>query len=269
VFALVNNLHGFYLGAMQADSAPSVQRTQAPAPPWAARMRSINNWLLYDLGGGPRPLKFAWLVDAQKALTLPVLALCMFFYKDQTPQATSTAAFVYLGLHGAYGLVWFLKAVTFPDPNWQVFITLPSSVVVAVCLGLYWCIGWLLISGTSQLAYPLPEPVWFTLCIVICTLGVAIMLAADAQKYFTLKVKRGLITDGMFRYIRHPNYLGEMMIYLALALMAWHWFPAVVLAFVWIQLFAVNMVMKEASMSRYPEWQAYKQRTYWLIPYLL
>jgi steroid 5-alpha reductase family enzyme len=37
------------------------------------------------------------------------------------------------------------------------------------------------------------------------------MIAADAQKYFTLRVQRGLITSGMFRYIRHPNYLGEMM----------------------------------------------------------
>jgi hypothetical protein len=72
---LVNARHGFYVGAMQADSAPPSQLSQKPAPLWAAQMRRANNWLLYDLGGGPRPLKFAWLVDAQKALTLPVLAL--------------------------------------------------------------------------------------------------------------------------------------------------------------------------------------------------
>ena len=107
------------------------------------------------------------------------------------------------------------------------------------------------------------------ICIVICTLGVAIMLAADAQKYFTLRVKRGLITDGMFRYVRHPNYLGEIMIYLALALMVWHWFPALLLTGIWCELFAVNMVMKEASMSRYPEWNEYKRRSWWLIPGLL
>ena len=252
--------------AMQAESAETIAQT--PAPPWAAQMRQLNNWLLYDLGGGPRPLKFAWIIDTQKGLTLAVLAAMMWFYKDQTPQATSTAAYVYLGLHGAYGLVWLLKALTFPDPNWQVFITLPSSLVVFGCMSLYWGIGWVLISGTSELHYPLPEGAWFCLCIVLCTLGVAIMLAADAQKYFTLKAKRGLITDGMFRYIRHPNYLGEMMIYLALALLAWHWFPAIVLAFVWIQLFLVNMVMKEASMSRHAEWRAYRQRTRWLLPFL-
>ena len=51
------------------------------------------------------------------------------------------------------------------------------------------------------------------------------MIAADAQKYFTLRVKRGLITDGVHRYVRHPNYLGEMMIYGSFALMVWHWLP--------------------------------------------
>jgi len=29
------------------------------------------------------------------------------------------------------------------------------------------------------------------------------------------------------------------------------------------------MVMKEASMSRHPEWAAYKKRTKWVIPFVL
>jgi len=236
------------------------------APPWAARLRRLNSWLLYDLGGGPRPLKFAWLIDGHKACTLPVLALLVWYYASQTPAATSTAALIYVAMHGAYGLVWLLKAVTFPDPNWQVHITWPSTVVVLVSLSLYWSIGWLLISGTSIPHYPLHEGVWLGSCVVVFTLGIAIMLAADAQKHFTLRARRGLITDGMFRYVRHPNYLGEMLIYTALALAVWHWYPALLLACIWSGFFAVNMVMKEASMSRYADWQAYRARTYWLLP---
>jgi protein-S-isoprenylcysteine O-methyltransferase Ste14 len=64
-----------------------------------------------------------------------------------------------------------------------------------------------------------------------------------------------------FRYVRHPNYLGEMMIYGSFALMVWHWLPFAVLAWVWIRLFAVNIRLKEASMSRYPEWEQYKRHT--------
>ena len=115
----------------------------------------------------------------------------------------------------------------------------------------------------------LTEPVWFALCITLCILGCVIMIAADAQKFFTLRVKRGLITDGMHRYVRHPNYLGEMMIYGSFALLVWHWYPALVLAWVWLGLFAVNMTLKEASMSRYPEWAAYKKRSWWLLPGVL
>ena len=67
------------------------------------------------------------------------------------------------------------------------------------------------------------------------------MIAAAAQKYFTLRLRPGLITDGMFRYVRHPNYLGEMMVYGSFAMMIWHWVPFVVLAWVWIGSFAVNI----------------------------
>jgi len=28
----------------------------------------------------------------------------------------------------------------------------------------------------------------------------------------------------------------------------------------------VNMILKEASMSRYPGWQQYKKRSWWLLP---
>jgi hypothetical protein len=73
----------------------------------------------------------------------------------------------------------------------------------------------------------------------------------------------------MYRYIRHPNYLGEIMIYGSFALMVRHWLPVVVLACVWTGLFAVNMINKEASMSRYPEWEEYKRRSWWLLPPVL
>ena len=95
------------------------------------------------------------------------------------------------------------------------------------------------------------------------------MIAADAQKYFTLRVQRGLISDGVHRWVRHPNYLGEMLVYGSFALMVWHWWPWVVLGFIWTTLFATNMVMKEASLSRYAGWKEYRRRSWWLLPFVL
>jgi protein-S-isoprenylcysteine O-methyltransferase Ste14 len=236
-----------------------------PAPAWAVGMRKFTDYLSKDFLGGPRPWKFAWIINFQKGGSFFFLGFLIWYYQN-----TSTAAWIYLALHGGYGLVWLIKDLTFPDPNWQIKITIGAGInAFAAVLGLYWVFGWLLISRSSQPVYPLPEAVWFALCISLCLLGSVIMIAADAQKFYTLRIQRGLITDGMHRWVRHPNYLGEMMIYGSFAMLVWHWFPVLVLAWVWLGLFAVNMVMKEASMSRYPDWAAYKKRSWWLVPFLL
>jgi protein-S-isoprenylcysteine O-methyltransferase Ste14 len=246
-------------------NSPHSQSGTTAGPAWARMMRAFTSYLVEDFLGGPRPWKFSWVINFQKAGTFAFLGLLIWYYGNY-----SIAAWIYLAMHGSYGLVWILKDVAFPDANWQKKITIAGGFNAFLgVLGWYWVFGWLLISRTVQPVYPLPGFAWYALCISLCILGCVIMIAADAQKYFTLRVKRGLITDGMHRYIRHPNYLGEMMIYGSFALMVWHWLPALVLAWVWLGLFAVNMVLKEASMSRYPEWAAYKKRSWWLLPGVL
>ena len=110
----------------------------------------------------------------------------------------------------------------------------------------------------------------------------ALFMIGMALRYWTIRTLGGrwstrvlalpcepLVSAGPFRWLRHPNYLGEIMIYGSFALMVWHWLPVVVLAWVWLGLFAVNMAMKEASMSRYPEWADYRKRTWWLVPFVV
>ncbi|MCX7042325.1 MAG: DUF1295 domain-containing protein [Gammaproteobacteria bacterium] len=228
-------------------------------------MRTLVGYLSRDFLGGPRPWTLSWVVNFQKAGTFAFLGGLMWFYSN-----TSTAAWIYLALHGSYGLAWIIKDLAFPDPAWQARVTIGGGVnAFILVLGWYWLFGWLLISGSVQPHYPLPDAAWYCLCISLCIVGCTIMIAADAQKYFTLRVQPGLITDGMFRYIRHPNYLGEIMVYASFALMVWHWLPWLVLAFVWTCVFAVNMVMKEASLSRYPGWAQYRRRSWWLLPFVL
>lgn len=235
------------------------------APAWAKSMHALVGYLSRDFLGGPRPWKLSWVVNFQKAGTFAFLGGLMWFYSN-----TSTAAWIYLALHGSYGLVWIIKDLAFPDPAWQARVTISGGInAFVLVLGWYWLFGWLLISGSVQPDYPLPDAAWYCLCISLCIVGCTIMIAADAQKYFTLRVRPGLITDGMFRYVRHPNYLGEMLVYGSFALMVWHWLPWLVLAFVWTCVFAVNMVMKEASLSRHQDWVEYRRRSWWLLPFVL
>ena len=37
-------------------------------------------------------------------------------------------AWIYLAMHGSYGLVWILKDLAFPDPNWQNRITIGGNI---------------------------------------------------------------------------------------------------------------------------------------------
>jgi hypothetical protein len=137
-------------------------------------------------------------------------------------------------------------------------------------LGWYWVFGWLLISGTVRPVYPLPDSRLVRAVHQPVHAGLGHHdRGRRAEVLHPAREAAGSSPTACTASIRHPNYLGEMMIYGSFALMVWHWLPVVVLVWVWLGLFAVNMVLKEASMSRYPEWAAYKKRTWWLVPGLL
>lgn len=231
------------------------------AHPFFVRLARFIDHMSGDFLGGPRMVKFAWVINFQKGATVLWVSFLMWYFSD-----TSVQAWVYLGLHGTYGIAWLMKDMVFPDPNWQKRITFGGALNALVfVLGPYWIFPFLLISGIAQGA-SLP---WLTLAIAIHTLGLSIMLVADAQKFYTLRYKRGLITDGMYRFMRHPNYLGEMMVYASFAVVVWHWLPWLILAAIWSLLFQTNMRMKEASMARYPEWPAYRARTGMVLPKIM
>lgn len=231
------------------------------SPPLVERLYRLNEHLSTDLLGGPRPWKLAWVVNAQKGAMLPFLLLLAWWTDNQSP-----AAWTYLALHGGYGLVWLMKDVAFPDPRWQVRVTIAGGLAaVAGVLGWYAGFGWLMFTRPTP-TYPLAEPLWLALAILACVLGIAVMIAADAQKTFTLRERPGLITTGMFRFVRHPNYAGEMLVYASLAMLVQHWLPWLVLAWVWGLVFLPSLVMKERSLSRHPGWREYRARTRWLVP---
>jgi len=214
--------------------------------------------------GGPQILKLAWVINFQKTGTFFYILFLMYYYQN-----FSLAANVYLALHGMYGFCWMLKHFAFPDRRWEKKVTLGGGLMAfMLVLGLYWVFPFLLISGILGSDQKMASLTVLTAAISLHTLGVVIMMTADCQKYFTLKYHRGLIHEGLFKYIRHPNYLGEVMLYASYALIVQHWIPWAILAWVWIGVFLVNILQKEVSMARYPEWADYKKRSGMLIPKL-
>jgi len=236
---------------------------QANVPLWTHWAR-FTAFMTERFLGGPQVLKLAWVINFQKTGTFFYILLLMNYYQN-----FSVAAYVYLALHGMYGFCWILKHFSFPDRNWEKKVTIGGGLMAFVLvLGLYWVFPYLLISGILGPDQKMASLTVLTAAISVHTLGVVIMMTADCQKYFTLKYQKGLIRDGLFKYIRHPNYLGEIMLYASYAMIVQHWIPWAILAWVWIGVFLVNILQKEASMSRYKEWKEYKKQSGMLIPKL-
>jgi len=98
--------------------------------------------------------------------------------------------------------------------------------------------------------------------------GVVLMLGTDAQKYFVLKERRGLITHGFNALSRNTNYLGEIMIYASFNVIAQVDVTWYVYGIVWLWIFPSRMLMKEYSLSKKDGWEEYKKRSWFFLPKL-
>ena len=191
-------------------------------------------------------------INLHKALVMPLVVALMCWYHNGSPEA-----FLYLSMHGTYSLLWLFKEATFPDQRFakQIPPVWAGWLLIFLPLAGYYVAPWLLISR-----HVVAPPWLMGLVVAIFTWGVFLHYVADAQKFYTLRLQKGLIQDGLFRHSRNPNYLGEILIYLAFALLAQHWLPFVVLAG-WCVFFLRNMRRKDRSLARHPEFAAYRARS--------
>jgi steroid 5-alpha reductase family enzyme len=198
------------------------------------------------------------VINLHKGSTALVIGALMLAYANG-----SLGAWVYLALHGTYGMLWLLKERIFPDRQWQQPIGWVGAVGGFLVLALYWLAPFLLISSGAVPPMPL-----VALAIALNLLGVFLHFGSDAQKHFVLKLQPGLIDDGFFARCRNTNYLGELLIYLSFALLAMRWLPYAVLTGFAFGVFLPNMRKKDASLSRYPGFAAYRERSGLLLPRL-
>jgi steroid 5-alpha reductase family enzyme len=205
-------------------------------------------------------MKQKFFIDSHKGVTfIAILLLMARFHQWQNP-----TAWVYLALHGTYGWLWVLKSRIFPDRQWENDKGLWYGLYIWAGLSLYWIAPFLITSRSIQ------APPWLLgLAICLYTLGVFLHFAADMQKYIELKYNPDhLITDGLLRQTRNLNYFGELLIYLGFGLLAMHWLPILVILLFFILVWAPNMLKKDKSLSRYPEFLEYKRKSKLFIPFL-
>lgn len=198
-------------------------------------------------------------INLSKGLTFFFVLSLMLAYQNFT-----LGAWVYLALHGTYGFLWLLKDRIFPDKRWEQEIPFRQGVFIFGLANLYWVAPFILISSGTVPPLPLVAA-----AISLNILGVFVHYTSDAQKYYTLKYRPGLITEGFFARCRNTNYLGEILIYVSFAMLTQHWLPFLIFAGFVGGLFFPNMSKKDQSLSRYPEFAGYKERSGLLLPKLL
>lgn len=198
-------------------------------------------------------------INLSKGLTFFFVLSLMLVYQNFT-----IGAWVYLALHGTYGFLWLLKDRIFPDKQWEQEIPFLQGVFTFGLVNLYWIAPFILISSGTVPPLPLVAA-----AISINILGVFMHFASDTQKYYTLKYRPGLITEGFYARCRNTNYLGEILIYVSFAMLTQHWLPFLIFAGFVGGLFFPNMSKKDQSLSRYPEFADYKERSGLLLPKLL
>lgn len=152
--------------------------------------------------------------------------------------------------------------IVFPDPSWQRHVSLIDHLMAfGAVLGPYWYFPYSIMSKRTDASMQL-----IAFCVSMHTLGCVLMMASDTQKYFTLKIKKGLINNGWFGICRNTNYLGEMMIYGSYAALTQDWISWAILIYVWTLLFGRNMFNKEASIARKKGGKEYMDNSWMILP---
>ena len=104
------------------------------------------------------------------------------------------------------------------------------------------------------------------LALGLFSFGSLINASADAQKTTAKAMGAGLVSDGIWRRVRHVNYLGDLLRYLSFAVLAGSGWAYLVPAFV-LLIYLQRIDQKETQMAaKYPEFSAWQQRSARLLP---
>ncbi|KAJ3131603.1 hypothetical protein HK100_006191 [Physocladia obscura] len=218
----------------------------------------LPDFIMYDGFGGEnrkvRPIRY--VINSFKGLTLPVMVGLMAYHNN-----FGWTASVYTSMHGTYGIFWLVKEAICPDPQWQRKQPIECTIMTSAVMLTYWSAGYLTISHHVQVS-----PCYAASCLFLHTAGIVLMMVTDTQRYFQLKYKKGLISDGWLARSRNTNYLGETMLYSSYFLMSQHWFPWLFPASTMAALFIHGMLRKDESLRKKDGAEEYFKKSWFFFP---
>ena len=211
-------------------------------------------------------MKQKYFIDIHKGLTSVFILFLMYYFNSWD----NLIAWIYLSLHGTYGILWILKSRIFPDKQWENKTSIWYGLFIWSGLSLYWVSPYIIITGNHFLPFNISiNPIYISCCITLYIFGIFLHFTSDMQKYINLKLNPGhLIKDDMFKKLRNTNYLGELFIYIGFSLLAFDCAPLIVLSIFMFAIWIPNMIKKDKSLSKYDDFKEYKNKTKRFFPFL-
>ena len=209
-------------------------------------------------------IKQKYPIDFAKGITWLIIIGLIYYFN----QSNNLTAWIYFCLHGSYGIMWVMKSNIFPDKTWEKKAGIPYTILIIFGLMIYWAPAFIITMSSHEASLEI-----IVGAIILFSFGIFYHFVSDMQKYIYLKYNSGLITDGLWKQCRHPNYFGELLIYSSFLLLTiesslW-WLPVLILGIFICVIWVPGMKRIDRSLSRFDGHEAYKKKTAFIIPYTL
>ena len=201
-------------------------------------------------------------INIAKAITVVCLVgMAIVYGVNDVRQA------IYLCLHISYCTWWLLEQWLFPQRAQQIFtekVGVATLIFSILYIGVYY-------SLPGYFAFTNPEPIGnltIGIALPLYIIGSLINTGADIQKTTAKGMGSGLVRDGIWRSVRHVNYLGDLLRYISFSVVAGSLWAYVVSASIFM-VYLNLMSKKEASMAeKYSDFAEYKDESKRLFPWI-
>lgn len=174
-------------------------------------------------------------------------------------------------------LIWAVRLGTFLflrvkaagfDRRFQRMLDIPMQFFMTWTLQGLWVTVTLAAGMAALTSEPVPIGPMAMVGVAVWVIGFAIEVIADSQKSkFRAENKSGFITTGLWSWSRHPNYFGEIVLWIGIAIIAiptlsgWQWATMISPIFVIVLLTQISGVrmLEVSGKKRWGDDEAYQE----------
>jgi protein-S-isoprenylcysteine O-methyltransferase Ste14 len=130
--------------------------------------------------------------------------------------------------------------------------------------------------GATRIGRLAPWNLYFALGCLLIVVGLAIRVAAirTLDRHFTYTVTnptgQELITTGLYRHVRHPGYLGQLILFAGITLALANWLSVLAMLAITGAGYGYRIAVEERALATRigAPYAAYRQRSKKLVPFL-